>query len=165
MKQSRLRGFTLIELLVVIAIIGILSSVVLASMNSARAKARDAKRAADMAQILKALQLFYDDKGCLPTPASATCATGDSNAGGWDYSSQGSFMPFLSAGGYISKVPVDPINDMSGDGTPAGTHAYRYYCYPAASGNPGLHLGYWKEDNTYVQVSGSSWGNTDFSCK
>lgn len=60
------RGFTLIELLVVIAIIGILSSVVLASLNSARVKARDARRVADLKQIQIALELWYDTNGQYP---------------------------------------------------------------------------------------------------
>ncbi len=54
------KGFTLIELLVVIAIIGILSSVVLASLNSARVKGRDAKRISDLSQIKLANELFFD---------------------------------------------------------------------------------------------------------
>jgi prepilin-type N-terminal cleavage/methylation domain-containing protein len=57
-KQQR--GFTLIELLVVIAIIGILSSVVLASLNGARKKGRDARRISDVKQIQLALEMFYD---------------------------------------------------------------------------------------------------------
>ena len=55
------RGFTLIELLVVIAIIGILSSVVLASLNTARIKARDAQRVSDVRQIQLAMEFFYDN--------------------------------------------------------------------------------------------------------
>ncbi len=57
------RGFTLIELLVVIAIIGLLSSVVIVSLNSSRAKARDTRRKADLAQISKALELYYEKYG------------------------------------------------------------------------------------------------------
>ncbi len=57
------RGFTLIELLVVIAIIGLLSSVVFASLNSARMKARDARRLADLKEMQKALALYADDHG------------------------------------------------------------------------------------------------------
>lgn len=60
------RGFTLIELLVVIAVIGILASVVMASLNSARAKARDARRQANSDSIRTALQLYYDDNGSFP---------------------------------------------------------------------------------------------------
>lgn len=60
---SESRGFTLIELLVVIAIIGILSSVVLASLNSARMKGRDARRIADIKQMQLALELWYDSEG------------------------------------------------------------------------------------------------------
>ncbi|RJQ37534.1 type II secretion system protein [Candidatus Parcubacteria bacterium] len=54
------KGFTLIELLVVIAIIGILASIVLASLNTARQKSRDARRIADVKQIQLALELFAD---------------------------------------------------------------------------------------------------------
>jgi len=56
--MQRNRGFTLIELMVVIAIIGLLASVALASLESAREKARDATRIATIDQIAKALELY-----------------------------------------------------------------------------------------------------------
>jgi len=55
------RGFTLIELLVVIAIIGILSAVVLASLNSARTKGVDAAVKSNLATIQTQAELYYDD--------------------------------------------------------------------------------------------------------
>ncbi len=65
------KGFTLIELLVVIAIIGILSSVVLASLNSARKKARDARRIADLKQLQLALEMYNDTNSSYPTNLSS----------------------------------------------------------------------------------------------
>jgi prepilin-type N-terminal cleavage/methylation domain-containing protein len=56
---SEQRGFTLIELLVVIAIIGMLASVVLASLSGARSKARDARRKSDLHNMQIALELYY----------------------------------------------------------------------------------------------------------
>lgn len=60
------KGFTLIELLVVIAIIGILATIVMVSLNTARAKARDARRLSDIRQLELALQMYYDANGSYP---------------------------------------------------------------------------------------------------
>lgn len=62
-KKKYSKGFTLIELLVVIAIIGLLSSIVFASLNSARAKGRDTKRMSDLHNIRLALELYYNKYG------------------------------------------------------------------------------------------------------
>lgn len=59
-KNKKQLGFTLIELLVVIAIVGLLASMVLVALNSARAKARDVRRKSDLRQIVIALELYYD---------------------------------------------------------------------------------------------------------
>ena len=69
------KGFTLIELLVVISIIGLLSSIVLASLTTARYKARDAKRIADMRQMMTAIEFYYDKYATYP-PAPGSWSAG-----------------------------------------------------------------------------------------
>jgi prepilin-type N-terminal cleavage/methylation domain-containing protein len=86
-NKANNKGFTLIELLVVIAIIGILSSVVLASLNTARQKSRDVKRISDLKQIQLALEFSFDANNEYPD----TIAIAD-----------------LVTPGYISTIPVDP---------------------------------------------------------
>ena len=112
------KGFTLIELLVVIAIIGLLATIVMVSLNSARAKARDAKRLADAKAIVVALALYYDKNGQYPNSDYGGC-------GGWDASGDGNgFLHALVTAGFLAADPSDPnINNSCAN--------YRYYRYSA----------------------------------
>lgn len=64
--MNKKKGFTLIELLVVIAIIGIIATFAVVALQSSRAKARDAKRVADVKQITTALALYAQSSGVYP---------------------------------------------------------------------------------------------------
>ncbi|HVB19998.1 MAG TPA: type II secretion system protein [Candidatus Paceibacterota bacterium] len=119
------RGFTLIELLVVIAIIGVLSSVVLASLNTARGKANDAKRLSDMHQVQTALELYNLKNNGYPFSNNSGC-------GGWESTgsdaSNNNFVSALVADGDIPKGVKDPTAAWENS---CGNYAY--YLYPAGS--------------------------------
>ena len=73
--MKRNKGFTLIELLVVIAIIGILSSVVLASLSTARGKGNDAKVKAQLSGLRAAAEIYYENNSNYGA-AGTDCAAG-----------------------------------------------------------------------------------------
>jgi type II secretion system protein G len=129
------KGFTLVELLVVIAIVGVLASVVLSSLNSARAKSRDAKRLMDLRQLQNALEMYYTDNGSYPYNGSwwGNCSTfgskGTTGATG--------YIPNL-APTYISQLPLDP--------KPIGTTGC--YLYQSLSGNDYLLMAYTTVEGT-----------------
>lgn len=93
----RRRGFTLVELLVVIAIIGILASVILTSLSTARAKSRDGKRIADIKSIQLALALYYNDNGMYPKSIYSIIS------GGTGAPPDIPLVPL-----YLPSVPLDP---------------------------------------------------------
>jgi type II secretion system protein G len=104
---NRNKGFTLIELLVVIAIIGILSSVVLASLGTARQKARDATRVSDIKNIQLALELFFD--GSQGYPANTDGANAHLFPAAAATNVTGKLVPT-----YLPQLPANPTGTTVG---------------------------------------------------
>lgn len=98
------KGFTLIELLVVIAIIGLLSTLAVVALGSARVKARDSKRLADLKQMQTALELYYTDNNAYPAAAGAL-ALGSAN---YACLNAAGFTTTGCTSPYMGQVPVDP---------------------------------------------------------
>ena len=105
------KGFTLIELLVVIALIGILSTLILANLNSARERSRDVQRKSDLRNIQTALRLYYNDVGGFPASNSSYsilgCGSGGTSACSW-----GSAW-IKGTTTYMNILPSDPLISQS----------------------------------------------------
>ncbi len=120
-RRTHTAGFTLIELLVVIGIIGVLASVVLASLGPAREKARDSRRLHDLGQIKNALELYYAENKTFP---QIRAYTGSDSCGTNWCTLETALAP------YINPLPRDPIGDTT----------YVYY-YDSNSGDNYLTYG------------------------
>jgi type II secretion system protein G len=135
MKKSK-QGFTLIELLVVVAIIGLLATLSIVALNNARARARDARRVADIKQIQTALELYYNDQGSYPTANIISAGTVATNS-----------IVYM---GTVPTAPT-PFDNTSGTACNATNNLYTYtgtaqtysltYCLGSATGGIAAGVG------------------------
>jgi general secretion pathway protein G len=107
--QNNSRGFGLVQMLIVLAIIGIMARIVMSNVSSVRAKARDTQRVSDISEIITALKLYNNDNGHFP------CVSGTND------STETDFLEELVTGGYMTRMPIDPMNNAM--------YQYRYYSY------------------------------------
>lgn len=129
-------GFTLVELMIVMSIIGILAAVLFPSITTYLARARDTTRIQDMNRIGMTLIQYAADRWYLPKTTSYWAV----DEWVWDISAQPvanpDFLKFLISDGYMTKVPLDPVNNAKtgcaglgwGNASCNGL-GYVYYCY------------------------------------
>lgn len=154
MRHYRL-GFTLIELLVVIAIIGILSAVVVASLNTAKSNANEARRLSDIRQIRHALELYANDHGgAFPSTSGTIVCLGMNPAETCWGGTSGSEALNAALAPYLSKIPRDPIS----------SRLYNAYTYRSNGTGNGFCYSYPDAGGTWFNVYGYyglSWKPTD----
>ncbi len=121
-----MRGFTKIELIVALAIVGILASLSAVALNSARERARDAKRIADVARTQVALELYFNDHNSYPVLTSATalgssaarCLAGEGFVPSCDTQTESVYLE------RVPSTPTDGLGELVGC-----SGAENAYCY------------------------------------
>lgn len=153
MKFSK--GFTLIELLVVIAIIGILSSVVLASLNTARDKGADAAVKANLNNTRAQAELFYDDNGNSYDGTLQVCDINDS----------GNIATLVTAAGNATGATVTITDATAGSATVATCHdsASAWAAFAPLNDPSGTNIG-WCVDSSGASREVASFGASVMSC-
>lgn len=118
-------GFTIIELLVVISIIATISSIVLTNINESRKRSRDALRVQQIAQVQRALELFFSKNGRYPDVVNDGLDTNGEIVG-----SGGAFDVIIQP--YLSTPQSDPSWDSTLGDAPANyptPNTHYYYGY------------------------------------
>jgi len=126
-KYNKNKGFTVVEMLVIITIIGIISSVVLVSISSFRANARDVVRYSDLENVQLALHLYHDKNGSYPSTGGDwwTVCTNGLDPTARDTSGANGYIPNL-APAYTAVLPTDPLGCVQGsDGGVFHGYIYR----------------------------------------
>jgi len=130
-----MNGFTLLEIMVVVGIIGLLSAVVIGSLNTSRAKARDSQRLSDLKQIQFAIGIYLEEYGVFPT-GGGKIGEGTANIN-------------TAIDDYLPSVPNDPL-------TPDSNYYYQY--------EPSLTCNGKDEVVIYANMEGGNNGNGTIVC-
>jgi type II secretion system protein G len=133
MKKST-SGFTIVELLIVIVVIGILAAISLVAYTGVQSKARDSRRANDIALITKAIEMYRVDNGGYPL-----CNGGTYQAGNGNSVCSVHLLTGLLNDKYLGKEVLDPIN--------SGNHIYKY---AAGFRNNSTSCGSYDQSQNYI---------------
>ncbi len=159
-KHQAVSGFTLVELLVAVGIIGVLASVSVVSVNSVRAKGRDAKRVSEVKQMQTALEAYFSNSASASYPvlgtdaAPATLGTGNqiklcNTALGFDTAANCDNA--ANAPVFMARAPRDPSNGAQIGGA---SYEYTYKSRTAANADcaaapcPSYEIGFRLEGGT-----------------
>jgi len=110
------KSFTLLELMISIAILGIISGLIYGNFVNSLKKARDAKRKADLEQIQRALEMYYEDKKRYPVNLNfgdKLCETRNC---------------LSNEKIYMQKIPNDPVNNKNYVYESDGTYYRLFSC-------------------------------------
>lgn len=123
----RQKGFTIVELLIVIVVIAILAAISLVAFNGLQQRARDTQRKSDIAAIVKALELYHNDKGRYPGTPDETGGSTVINSG-WSTTADNSWQNLVTAlEPYAKGIGRDPISTPGVAMTNGGGYNYAYF--------------------------------------
>lgn len=121
----------MVELLIVIVVIAILATISVVAYTGVQARARNSQRSQDIAQLAKALELYYNDNGQYPASSGSTTI----NAA-WSTTADSSWSTVVTAlSTYMGKVPSDPRSTPNVSGMYLNGYSYDYFSYHTYCGS------------------------------
>lgn len=118
-------GFTIVELLIVIVVIAILAAITIVAYNGIQTRAKNTQRQSDVAVIVKALEMYYADKGQYPAGSGSTSIN---NA--WSTTADASWQNLITTlKPYVSTLPTDPVSTPGANVASGATNIYDYAYY------------------------------------
>lgn len=121
-KRSKISGFTLIELMVAMAILAVLSVIGLSNFRNAQIKARDGQRKADLQQLQRSLEMYYNDYSLYPTSSGGEIQVEGGSLSWKTRTTEGSEFIDDNETLYMKELVGDPLANPN-------------YCYQSSGGS------------------------------